>query len=86
MNADCLSRAPHLSEPTVEQERKSIEFIRCMDEELNQPTLAVIEETVANCAVIKQTDKEGTMGGSSGQKGNRLGKNKKGNQLRRRES
>ena len=44
-NADCLSRAPHLPDPTEEQERESMEFIGCMVEELNQATLAVIEET-----------------------------------------
>jgi len=44
-NADCLSRAPHLPNPTEEQERESREFIGCMIEELNHATLAVIEET-----------------------------------------
>ena len=44
-NADCLSRAPHLPNPTEEQERESKEYINCMVDELNQATLAVIEET-----------------------------------------
>ena len=44
-NADCLSRASHLPNPTKEQEMESKEYINCMVEELNQATLAVIEET-----------------------------------------